>query len=175
MVDSFGVALELYMITSNIKKEGCGVLYGFLSFLMKYKEKNAHNMFFLMLDPRFKNLWLVCFLLVNSKMFPFVEDHDRCYLFPMLLKCHHVPHLLVESKIVANQDSCLYIFKIIVGTNEPTKELVNRELKMFKWYQVDTKNTKCLLKWWEKHESLFSIVIFLTNRILGIVKISNWN
>jgi hypothetical protein len=31
------------------------------------------------------------------------------------------------------------------------------------------------LKWWEKHESLFSIVIFLTNRILGIVKISNWN
>jgi hypothetical protein len=35
MEDGFGVDLELYMITSNIKKEGCGVLYGFLSFLMK--------------------------------------------------------------------------------------------------------------------------------------------
>jgi hypothetical protein len=50
----------------------------------------------------------------------------------MLLKCHHVPHLVVESKIVAYQDSYLDIFKIIVGTDEPTKELVNRALKMFK-------------------------------------------
>jgi hypothetical protein len=48
--------------------------------------------------------------------------------------------------------------------------LVNRALEMFKWYQVDAKNLKCLLKWWEKHESLFSIVIFFTNRILGIVR-----
>jgi hypothetical protein len=44
--DSFGVALELYMITLNIKKEGCEVLYVFFSFLMKYKEKNICNMFF---------------------------------------------------------------------------------------------------------------------------------
>jgi hypothetical protein len=65
------------MITSNIKKEGCGVLYGFLSFLMKYKENNTHNMFFLMLNPRFKNLWLVFLFIGHSKMFPFVEDHDR--------------------------------------------------------------------------------------------------
>ncbi len=57
--DSFGVALELYMITLNIKKEGCEVLYVFFSFLMKYKEKNICNMFFWMLDPRFKNFWLV--------------------------------------------------------------------------------------------------------------------
>ncbi len=103
-------------------------------------------------------------------MFPFVEDHNRWSLFLMLLKCHHVPHLVVESKIVAYQDSYLDIFKIIVETNEPTKELVNRALEMFKWYQVDAKNLKCLLKWWEKHESLFSIVIFFTNRILGIVR-----
>jgi hypothetical protein len=59
MEDGFGVALELSMITSNIKKEGCGVLYGFLSFLMKYIKKNTHNMFLKLLDPRFKNLWLV--------------------------------------------------------------------------------------------------------------------
>jgi hypothetical protein len=77
---------------------------------------------------------------------------------------------VVESKIVPNQNSCLDIFKIIVGINEPTKELVNKELKIIKWYQANAKNTKCLLKWWGKHEPLFSVVIFFTNRILGIVR-----
>jgi hypothetical protein len=44
--DSFGVALELYMITLNIKKEGCEVLYGFFSFLMKYKKRTFVTCFF---------------------------------------------------------------------------------------------------------------------------------
>jgi len=42
--------------------------------------------------------------------------------------------------------------------NEPTKELVNKELFIFKQYQVDVKEIKCPLQRWKKHESMFPIV-----------------
>jgi hypothetical protein len=43
----------------NIEKEVCGVLHSFLSTSKEYeKEKNLWH-FFLMLDPRFKCLYLV--------------------------------------------------------------------------------------------------------------------
>jgi hypothetical protein len=38
-----------------------------------------------------------------------------------------------------------------INTNEPTIVLVNI-------YQVDVKNIKCPLQWWEKHESMFPTV-----------------
>jgi hypothetical protein len=50
-----------------------------------------------------------------------------------------------------------------VGTSEPTKEVVNMELLMFKRFKVDIKDIKCPLKWWTKHESLFSTVAFFVH------------
>ncbi len=49
---------ELTFFSFNIKKEVCFVL-AFLSFLRKSREKKVHNMFYLMLDSRFKSLCLV--------------------------------------------------------------------------------------------------------------------
>jgi hypothetical protein len=49
-----------------------------------------------------------------------------------------------------------------VGTSEPTKEVVNMELLMFR-FEVNIKDIKCPLKWWAKHESLFSIVAFFVH------------
>jgi hypothetical protein len=37
-----------------------------------------------------------------------------------------------------------------IKTNEPTKELNNRELLISKRYQVDAKEIKCPLQWWGK-------------------------
>jgi hypothetical protein len=65
MDDDCAITLELSLFTSNIKKEICGVLDSFLSFLRNFEEKKAHNMFSLMLNPRFKSLHL----LVVSKAF----------------------------------------------------------------------------------------------------------
>jgi hypothetical protein len=53
--DYYGIAYELSLIVSNIKREVCGVFYSFLSFLKTIEEKIAHNMLSLMLDPRFKS------------------------------------------------------------------------------------------------------------------------
>jgi hypothetical protein len=53
------IIFELSLFISNIKKFFCGVLDYFLSVLRKYKERKAHNMFSLMLNPWFKSLHLV--------------------------------------------------------------------------------------------------------------------
>ncbi len=83
------------------------------------------------------------------------------YAFKML------PHLPPYGKIwtVANMqtdEECnLNIFGMFIRTNKPTKEVVNKELQMFKRFQVDVKDIKCPLKWWAKHESIFpNVAIF---------------
>jgi len=48
------------------------------------------------------------------------------------------------------------------NTNESTtKEVVNLELLIFKRFQMDVKNIKCPIEWWEKHESMFPTIGFL--------------
>jgi hypothetical protein len=42
------------------------------------------------------------------------------------------------------------------------KEIVSRELLDFKRFHVDVKDIKNIHRWWEKHESRFHIVGFLT-------------
>jgi hypothetical protein len=59
MDNDFAIILEFFLFASNIKKEVCGVLNSFLSFLRKYEERKVHNMLLLMLDPWVKNLPLV--------------------------------------------------------------------------------------------------------------------
>jgi hypothetical protein len=59
---------------------------------------------------------------------------------------------------------------MIIGISELLEEFLNRDLQMFQRYQVNAKDIKCLLEWWEKHESLFfTINVFLAYQILGIV------
>ncbi len=74
----------------------------------------------------------------------------------MLLKCYYHLHTLVEYERgfvdqKVREDMSLDIFEMITSTSEPTMELVNRKLLIFKHYQVDVKNIKCPLQWWEKH------------------------
>ncbi len=51
--DDFGIAFELFLFDTNIKKEACGILESFLSFKRIYENKKSHNMLCLMLDPKF--------------------------------------------------------------------------------------------------------------------------
>jgi hypothetical protein len=59
MEEDLGVTFGLICLASNIKKEVCGVLNSFVSFLKKFDERKTYNMLALMLDLRFKNLCLV--------------------------------------------------------------------------------------------------------------------
>jgi len=46
---------------------------------------------------------------------------------------------------IFEQDCSLNIFEQIASTNEPIEELVKKELLVFKKYQLDVKDIKCLL------------------------------
>jgi hypothetical protein len=80
---------------------------------------------------------------------------------------------MVEFELVVDmqthEKSSLDIFEMSNKTNEPTKEVVKKELQMFKRFQVDVKDIKCPLKWWANHGSLFPTVTFPTCQTFGIV------
>jgi hypothetical protein len=56
------------------------------------------------------------------------------------------------------------------STSEPIEELIKKELLILKLYQLNVKNIKCPLQWWEKHETMFPIVGFLVWQIMDIVE-----
>jgi hypothetical protein len=58
MDDDSRVAIDLFLLVFNIK-EMCGVLDSFTSFKKYMKKEKLTNMFFLILDPRFKNLQIL--------------------------------------------------------------------------------------------------------------------
>ncbi len=83
MEEDSNVTLELISLSFNIKKEVCGVLNSFFSFLKKIDEKKAHNMLTLMLGPRFKSLWLVSFFIGYDQGVAIVGQDDTMSLHPM--------------------------------------------------------------------------------------------
>jgi hypothetical protein len=72
---------ELSLLASNIKREVCGILDGFLSFLNKYETNKTYNMLSLMLEPRFKSLRLVSSLIGQKQAISIVEEYDQQSFF----------------------------------------------------------------------------------------------
>jgi len=103
-----------------------------------------------------------------------VKEYDKFFLFFMLLKCYYPLHPLVETErdVVeqkVEKEKTLDIFEMIGNISEPTMELVNKELMIFKCYKADVKDIKCPLHWWEKYDNMFLTIGFCAKQILGIV------
>jgi hypothetical protein len=64
----------------------------------------------------------------------------------------------------------LDIFEMTINTNGPTIVFINNEVLIFMHCQVDVKDVKCPLQWWEKHESMFPTIGFCIRQIFGIVR-----
>jgi len=75
------VVYELSCLKSNVKNKVFMFWIFFLSFLKKYEERKAHNMFSLMLDPRFKTLHLVFSLIDHEQGKAIVEKYDKKLCF----------------------------------------------------------------------------------------------
>jgi hypothetical protein len=151
LMEEYGnIVYELLCLASNIKKEIIKVLDSFFS-LRKYEERKAHDMLSLMLDPRFKTLRLVSSLIGHEQNKAIVKKYDKKSLFPILLKCYYHLHPLVEYErgVVyqrIEEDRSLDIFEMTTNISELTTKLVNKQLLIFKLYQVNVKNIKCPLQ-----------------------------
>ncbi len=126
-----------------------------------------------MLNLRFKNLCLVFSFVGRKEGVSIVDEYDRRTLYPMFSKCYHHLHPMTKSvgcvDQIGDEDSSLDIFQQIACTSEPSKELVTRELFIFRCYQVNLKDIKCPFQWWGKHETTCLTVGFLARQILSIV------
>ncbi len=91
----------------------------------------------------------------------------------MILNYYHHLHLITKFvgcvDQIIDEDYSLDIFQQIASTSEPTKELVTKELLVFKHYQMDPKYIKWLLQWWGKYETMFLTIGFLACQILNII------
>ncbi len=60
-----------------------------------------------------------------------MEEYDQQSLFPMLLRCYHILHPMVEFGPVVDmqidKENSFDIFEMYVGSSELTKEVVNKE------------------------------------------------
>jgi hypothetical protein len=78
-------------------KKGSYLGFGLFSFLQKkFEGRKAYNMFYLMLDPRFKAFCLVSSFIGLEQGKAIVEEYDKKILFSMLMKCYYHLHPLVE-------------------------------------------------------------------------------
>jgi hypothetical protein len=72
------VVYELSCLASKIRRI-CSSFGLFSFFLKKHERKKVHNMFSLMLDPRFKTLHLVSSLIGCEQGKKIVEEYDRIF------------------------------------------------------------------------------------------------
>jgi hypothetical protein len=144
---------ELSLLASNIRWEVINVLDYFLSFLKKYENTKAHNMIPLMLNPMFKSLCMMSSFVGREQGVVLVEEYDKKILYLMLVKCHEHLHPLVRldrncvDQDIFEQDCNLDIFEQTINTSEPIEKLV-KEFLVFKRYELDVKDIKCVLQWW---------------------------
>jgi hypothetical protein len=145
---------ELSLLAFNIKKEVINVFDFFLSFLKVHDKRKAHNMIFLMLNPRRKSLHIISSFVGKEQGVTLVEEYDKKSLYPMLVKCHEHLHALVKSKAnfanenIFYEDCNLDIFEQTTSTSELVEELVKKKLLIFKNYQLNVKDIKCPFQWW---------------------------
>ncbi len=154
MEDDSIISDELSLLASNIRREITNVLDYFLSFLKKYENMKAHNMISLMLNPKFKSLCMISSFVGKEQGVALVEEYDKKILYFMFVKCHEHLHPLVRldrncvDQDVFEQDCSLDIFEQTTHTSKPIEELVKKELLVFRRYQLDVKDIKCVLQWW---------------------------
>jgi len=90
-------------------------------------------------------------------------------------KCYHYLHPIEKIEVgcvdqLGNVKFNLDILKQTPNISESMIELVTKEMLIFKYYQMDSKEVKYPFQWWAKHETMFPIVCFLAHQILGIVR-----
>jgi hypothetical protein len=104
-----------------------------------------------MLDPRFKSLILISNSIGHELGVAIATKFDKKSLyFILFLKSYHRLHPLsnIESSFFnkLNEENNLDIFEMVIGTNELTKEPINKKLMIFCRFQVDAKDIKCPLE-----------------------------
>ncbi len=140
----------------TLEKRFCGVLDSFILFLKKFDERKTYNMLVLMLEPRFKSLRLVFSFIGHDQRVAMVEQYILCS-WNVIITCIYRKNLIMVLLTIGYFSNDIKEYWI------NTKKLVKRVLLVFWHYQMDVKEIKCPLQWWDKHEAMFPTIGFLVH------------
>ncbi len=115
-------------------------------------------------------LFVLCLhLLVMNKVSQLLKNMTKnlyflCFWNVIIICIHWLKSErgVVDQKV--GEDMSLDNFEMTTNISKPIMELVNREFLIFKHYQMDVKDIKCPLQWWEKHENMFPMVCFCARK-----------
>jgi hypothetical protein len=97
-------------------------LDSFLSFKKYFEKEKVHNMFSLMLDPRFKSFCPISSFVGRKEGVSIVDEYDRRTLYPMPLKCYHHLHPITEFvgcvDQIGDENSNLDTFQQIASSHQ---------------------------------------------------------
>ncbi len=147
------------------------VLQPFLSFMHGFDKKRGHNMLVLILDPSFKNMWLVVNYHGREHASTLVKEYYVGLFLSLLVQCYKMIMLVVqqvkvwvESFEVGNKD----LFQTSKIDVESMSQIMAWEFDAFCHHHVNVENYKFALFWWHVHEQRWPLVGSLTQQIIGI-------
>ncbi len=119
----------------------------------------------LMLDPKFKTMWLITTYLSRKNVV-----YDEELLLLLLTKATNLlmPPSLEEIEDLQSQVHIEDLFHTTTTNVGTIKDLVSRKFVEFCPYFVDAKNCKCALSWWQKEHFFFPTIVTITQHILEI-------
>jgi hypothetical protein len=95
-----------------MQKQVVTIRQPFLSFLLSFQERKAHNMLSMMLDARSKNLRLVIQYVGKEKATLIASEYDMYVLFPLLVHVYKFFNPFIASEIVVVVASILVDYEV---------------------------------------------------------------
>jgi hypothetical protein len=95
-----------------MQKQVVTIRQPFLSFLLSFQERKAHNMLSMMLDARSKNLRLVIQYVGKEKATLIASEYDMYVLFPLLVHVYKFFNPFITSEIVVVAASILVDYEV---------------------------------------------------------------
>ncbi len=139
-------------------------------FFKIWRKKNSQHVFLNVRSKILKSSNFGIFIHWSWTRYSYYEEYDTKSLYPTLVKCYHHLHRLVDNENAFVKEgaiqNCNPNFWNVASTSELAKELVNKELLIFKRYQMDGMSFSMVPKTW----SMFLIAEFFACQILSIVK-----
>ncbi|KAJ7552447.1 hypothetical protein O6H91_06G055400 [Diphasiastrum complanatum] len=150
---------ELELLNAHMKNEMVGVLEPFLSCLVSFSARKAHNILALMLDPHFKGLSLVRDYVGRDAAIQIVGEYDVKVLIPLLVTCFNRLNPRAQTTQPLEHDVADSLFGHQASDEEATTSLVKSELSLFRRLNIPLEECSSPLQWWKDHEVQFPNVV----------------
>ncbi len=133
----------------------------FISFWIVFTRKNWHNILAMMLDPKFKNMWLINSYAGQKRPTILVVEYGEQVVAPFVCKMLQTIDAYCNWR-TSNGKHYNWLWWYFSQHPNNWKQIVSREVDSFWHYPIDA-YCKCALNWWHIRDKLFTIASWQHN------------